>query len=151
MVGAQSFVLMAPRLIWRAGVVPYWLPFSDGESVGALARYAETARPRYRDIDMTLMAHGTDSVGDSGPADWDRVLRAATREGRLAGVDPERFPADFGVYFRYRDRLGALAQRPCPPLELEWFAEFVACHAVRYAVDLTVSEPPGPNRRLTSA
>lgn len=146
---AQSFVLTAPRLIWRAGVVPYWLTFSDRDSLAALTRYVETAQPRYRDIDMTLMAHGTDSVGVSGPADWDRVFRAATRRGRLAGVDPARFPADFGVYFRYRDQLATLPERPCPPLDLDWFAEFAGSHAIRYAVDVSASEPPGPDRRLS--
>lgn len=133
---AESFVLLAPRMALQAGAVPYWLTFSDRPSVQDLVGYLD-ATEAFDDIDMTLMAHGTESIGVSTPGDWQRVLDRARRRGDLAGVDPRRFPADFGVMVRYRDVLERHRRHPVPsPLSVRWVEEFLATRTGRYSVDV---------------
>lgn len=134
----QSFVLLAPLLTLLTGVVPYWLSFSDRESVGNLVRYLDAAEP-FDEIGLTLMAHGTDSIGLSTSADWGRVLSRARGAGWLAGVDPRRFPADFGVFLRYRDALNRRASYPLPqPLPVDRLAAFLEARAADYSVGFSI-------------
>lgn len=132
---AQSFALLAPHLVLRAAAVPYWLSFSHRSSLEQLGRYLDTAGP-FDDIAVTLMAHGTDSIGLSAPTDWQRVLGRARRCGQLAGVDPRRFPADFGVFLRYRDTLTRQARYPIPqPLPVQSFEHFLDARAGDHSVE----------------
>lgn len=134
----QSFALVAPMLTLRAGAVPYWLSFSDRGSVDGLVRYLDGSEP-FDEIALTLMAHGTDSIGLSTTADWERVLGRARTVGRLAGVDPRRFPADFGVFLRYRDVLRRVASYPLPhPLPVERLAAFLERRRGDYPVEYSV-------------
>lgn len=133
----ESFVLLAPVLALQARAVPYWLPFSDRASVEGLVRFLDATEP-YDDVALTLMAHGTDSIGISTPADWQQALNRARHSGRLAGVDPRRFPADFGVFLRYRDLLNRRARYPLPPrLPVARFREFLGASADGYPLEVS--------------
>lgn len=133
----ESFVFLAPTLMLQAGAVPYWLTFSDQPSVAHLTEYLDAAKP-FDDIDLTLMAHGTESIGLSTRGDWEAVLARARKRGRLAGVDPQRFPADFGVFVRYRDILRQYAHHGVPTsLPVSWLQDFLAERAGSYGVEVS--------------
>lgn len=111
----ESFVLVDPYWMLRAGAVPYWTTFNALPGVDRLANYLDGTDP-YRTIEATLISNGTWTPGLAGPDDWQAVLDRAMVDGRLAGVDPRRFPTDLAVFARYRDNLRRSHPRwPLPP------------------------------------
>ena len=108
----ESFVLIDPYWVLRAGAVPYWATFNAEPGLERLCAYLDGADP-YELIEATLVSNGTSTPGVAGPDEWATVLAKAPR-GRLAGVDPARFPSDLAVFARYRDTLRAT--RPLLPL-----------------------------------
>ncbi len=123
---AESFVLIDPYWVLRAGAVPYWATFNTEPGVDHLLGYLEQTDP-YRVIEATLVSNGTCTPGLAGPDLWEPVLQRASGVGRLAGVDASRFPTDLAVFARYRDTLSAtrpLRQLPAPlePAELDKYA-----------------------------
>ncbi|HET9078084.1 MAG TPA: hypothetical protein VFN68_14200 [Acidimicrobiales bacterium] len=133
----ESFVLVDPYWMLRAGAVPYWITFNAQPGLERLADYLRGAEP-YDVIEATLISNGTWTPGLAGPDQWKDVLACARRRGRLAGVDPERFPSDLAVFARYRDSLRRTRPRwplppPLEPTDLDGFARE---HAGRYGVTL---------------
>jgi hypothetical protein len=133
----ESFVLIDPYWVLRAGAVPYWATFNTEVGVEHLCAYLDQAEP-YDLIEATLVSNGTTTPGEAGPPAWEPVLGRARLGGRLAGVDPERFPSDLAVFARYRDTLRKSAVHyplppPLEPAEMEKFAEL---HAERYGVEM---------------
>ena len=121
----ESFVLIDPYWVLRAGAVPYWATFNAEPGLERLARYLEDADP-YDLIEATLVSNGTSTPGVAGPDEWRPVL-AKARRGALAGVDPARFPSDLAVFTRYRDTLRSTRPRqplpfPLRPADVEAFA-----------------------------
>lgn len=100
----ESFVLVDPWWVLRAGAVPFWLTFNGRRGHDLLAAYLRRA-PRWRRADYTMIANGTRSIGLVGLQEWDALLRGHADEVRLAGVDPRRYPADLALFARYRDPL----------------------------------------------
>lgn len=127
---AESFVLIDPYWVLRSGAVPYWATFNTEPGVEHLLAYLDETDP-YEVIEATLVSNGTFTPGLAGPDHWDPVLRRATRQGRLAGVDAARFPTDLAVFARYRDTLRRSRPRyplpePLEPAELDKFAAEVS-------------------------
>lgn len=119
----ESFVLLDPYWVLRAGAVPYWVTFNAEPGVARLEAYLDGAEP-YRRIEATLVSNGTRTPGLAGPERWGPVFARATEGGGFSGVDPDRFPTDLAVFARYRDALRAARPRlalpsPLPLSELD--------------------------------
>jgi hypothetical protein len=111
----ESFVLLYPYWVLRAGAVPYWMTFNTEPGVEHLARYLGQSDP-YDLIEATLVSNGTWTAGLAGPDHWKRIFEHARLGGGFSGVDTERFPSDLAVFVRYRDALRrSAAQAPLPP------------------------------------
>lgn len=132
----ESFVLVDPYWVLRAGAVPYWTTFNALPGVERLTEYLDNAEP-YDTIEATLISNGTWTPALAGPDEWAPVLARTRSDGRLAGVDPRRFPTDLAVFARYRDTLRRARPRwglpaPLRPADLDEFAAGVAGnHRVR--------------------
>lgn len=122
----ESFVLLDPYWVLRAGAVPYWVTFNAEPGVRRLVEYLEHAEP-YDVIEATMISNGTWTPGLAGPDRWRPVFDHARQFGRFAGVDPDRFPTDLAVFARYRDSLRSTRPRlPLPaPLTFDDFGRFV--------------------------
>ncbi len=100
----ESFLLLDPYWVLRAGAVPYWVTFNSEQGVRRLCAYLDRTET-YRRIEATLISNGTRTVDMAGPERWGPVFERAEDGGALAGVDERRFPTDLAVYARYRDTL----------------------------------------------
>jgi hypothetical protein len=131
----ESFVHQQPYWALRHGLVPYWSIFSVEPSVARLERYLDTTDP-YAEIFVNLFSHGVDSIGIAKGERWQAVLDRARREGRFLGVNPGRFPRDFGSAVRYYYKLKQLdGDYPLPdPLTLAQLDRFLADQGGRFAV-----------------
>ena len=134
----ESFVLIDPHWVLRAGAVPYWVTFNAEAGVSHLEKYL-TAAPSYRHIGATLVSNGTRTVGLAGPERWDPILARAATSGRLCGVDRRRFPTDLAVFARYRDDLRARQpRRPIPPsMSIRDFETFLKAHGSDWGIATT--------------
>lgn len=136
----ESFVLIDPHWVLRAGAVPYWVTFNADAGVRHLEKYLSSAPP-YRHIGATLVSNGTRTVGLAGPERWDPILARGRGGGSLSGVDRRRFPTDLAVFARYRD--GLRARRPRreipPPMSMSDFEAFLGHHGREWGV--TSGEP----------
>jgi hypothetical protein len=124
---ASSFVLMEPYWTLRTGSVPFWMVFNMESSRKAVLDYLDGSDP-FDDIHLMLFSNGVpDAVGVTSGDDWNEVLDRARRRGVPAGVDLQRFPADFSVLARYHGAMKAIAARyPLPaPLTLEELDRFI--------------------------
>ena len=122
----ESFVLVDPYWVLRAGAIPYWITFNSMSGLERLSEYLDGADP-FDVIDAALISNGTSTPGLAGPDEWQPVLDRARRSGGLAGVDRDRFPTDLAVFARYRDSLRRARPRwplpgPLRPAELDRFA-----------------------------
>lgn len=111
----ESFMLLAPRWVLRRRAVPFWMAFPVEADADALARFLAA-----RDVDelhLLLFSHGVESAGSVPAGRWRELLDLA-RSGGFVGVDPERFPRDFGVLGRYHRALPPVEDPPPPPLGL---------------------------------
>lgn len=135
----ESFVLLDPWWVLRAGAVPLWMTFNTDAGAGSVERYLDSSPP-YARIEVTLVSNGIDAVGLASIDRWRKVLARATSEGRFAGVDPARFPRDLAVFARFRDTLRAGPAWPMPaPLALDELDAFLSERGDRYAVSVTRS------------
>jgi hypothetical protein len=134
----ESFVLVDPYWVLRAGTVPYWITFNAEPGVERLAAYLDRADP-YAVIEATLISNGTRTPGVVGPDELSPVLDRASSSGHLAGVDARRFPTDLAVFARYRDTLRSARPRwPLPaPLTVGELEEFTSSASGRYRVSVS--------------
>lgn len=132
----ESFALVEPFWALRTGCAPFWTKFPMEPSARRLERYLEAAEP-FDEIYATLFSHGTESVGLAPPERWEPALSRARRKGAFLGVHEDRFPRDFGVFFRFHRELKALPSRyPIPgPLSLAELDAFLEGTRGRYEVD----------------
>lgn len=139
----ESFILMDPWWTLRTGSVPFWMKFNVSDSADALEHYLDAAGP-FDEIHMMLFSHGTESAGLAPIDRWQALLRRARRQGRLVGVDAEKYPKDFGSFARYHTEVQRIPDRvPMPePLSLEALDAFFAEVGDRYTVDC--SDVPTP-------
>ncbi len=121
-------MLLDPWWVLRSAAVPYWMTFNTEAAADGLGRYLAEAKP-YDEIALTLVSNGLRTVGLASIERWRALLARARRNGRFAGVDPDRFPSDLAVFARYQDVLRASPHVPMPePLTL---ADVDAFHAER--------------------
>lgn len=134
----ESFVLIDPYWVLRAGAVPYWVTFNTEPGVEHLTRYLDRTDP-YDLIESTLISNGTWTVGLAGPEHWDAVFKRARRAGRFSGVDDKRFPSDLAVFTRYRDNLRRSAgQEPLPPpVAADQVEAFLSSQGQNYGVTVS--------------
>lgn len=137
----ESFVLIDPHWVLRAGAVPYWVTFNTEPGVEHLARYLDAADP-YDRIQATLISNGTWTVGLAGPDHWDTIFVRARRGGGFSGVDVRRFPSDLAVFTRYRDALRhAATSNPLPPpVTVRQAEEFLVRHGPRFGITVGATE-----------
>jgi hypothetical protein len=96
--------------------VPFWTFFPVCRAAVDLGAYLD--RVAYDEIDVMLFNHGTRSRGLAEVRTWQELAGRARVRGRLLGVDPTAFPADFASFARYAKALRSLpeATRPWSPL-----------------------------------
>jgi hypothetical protein len=116
---AETFMLVEPYWALRTGSVPYWAVFNTEPSQRALADYLDRSED-FEEIRLGLFSHGVESVGMAGAADWARVLDRATKVGTFLGTDPEHYPRDFAVLFRFRRELARVRGRQALPEPVTW-------------------------------
>lgn len=137
----ESFVLLDPLWVLRAGAVPYWMTFNSDTAANHLERYLGQSGP-FRRIDLSLIANGMRSPGLASVERWRSILGQATAEGRFAGTDPRRYPSDLASFARYRDVLRhSRPLYPLPePLPAGAVAGFFADRGPELAVGVSASD-----------
>lgn len=115
----SSFVVHDPWRTFETGSVPFWTFFPVQSAARDLSDYL--ASTSYDDVDVMLFSHGAESRGLADAQTWQRIAGRARRRGRLLGVNPKTFPADFPVFARYTTALRSLpdAGLPWSPLSVE--------------------------------
>jgi hypothetical protein len=100
----ESFVLLDPYWVLRAGAVPYWMTFNTESSAHHLERYLDKTE-LFSTIDVALVANGLTTPGLASIELWRHILGRASTTGRFAGTDVSRYPSDLASFARYRDVL----------------------------------------------
>lgn len=139
----ESFVLLEPHWVLRAGAVPLWMTFNMQPSLEFVHRYLDGVPP-YDRIYLMLFAHGVDSVGLPPIDEWRRLLGRAREHGEFLGLRPRSYPAHFAHFARYSQALRQKipARHPMPdPLQLEQVEHFIRDHGERYRVRLEGGRP----------
>ena len=113
----DNFLLMDPWTTMQQHAIPFWLSFCTEPSAHALQRYLDR-QPPFRNIDLLLFSHGTESIGMAPIERWQQLLNYAIDEGAFVGVDPERFPRDFNSLARFDTELQQRAPLLPPPAPL---------------------------------
>ncbi len=96
----ESFILMDPHRVWRAGLVPFWMFFNMLPSLQSLTHYLET-RSAFDEIALMLFSHGVRSIGLATIEEWNQCLSKARKRGFYVGVDTRAYPQDFAVFVNY--------------------------------------------------
>lgn len=109
----SSFIVHDPWRTISTASVPFWTFFPVQRAAADLATYLDTRS--YDDIDIMLFSHGVRSRGLADARTWQQLAERAGRRGRLLGVDPSAFPADFSTFVRYSRALESL-----PPAAHPW-------------------------------
>jgi hypothetical protein len=110
----ESFILLEPYWTVRLGLVPFWMVFNMEPSAELLERYL-AGTSHFRDISLTLFAHGVDSVGLPPLKRWQTLLGRALANGGMVGVNPRTYPAHFSVFARYQSELRKLGSPRAMP------------------------------------
>jgi hypothetical protein len=66
----------------------------------SLEEYLDKAEP-YRDVNVFLFEHGTDSPRIATPEEFQAAVRRHGAAAHFDGLDPGRFPHDIGTLGRY--------------------------------------------------
>lgn len=135
----DSFIVIEPYWVLRTGAVPYWMVGNTQPSLDRLHAYLSGTTP-YERIYLTLFPHGVDSVGVPPIGAWRDVFARARREGGFLGMDPDAYPAHFGVFGGYSHAVRDLAPHRRMPdfLPLERAEAFVAGVGRQHGVRLEV-------------
>ena len=133
----ESFVLVQPWWALRTGTVPYWTSFNALPDAESIEDYLDESGP-YDEIDLIPVSNGVRAAGQAPVERWRSILGRAESDGRFLGVDPVKYPADFGTYYRYHAELPeAIPDRhPLPaPVSLEAFDAFLDDPPREYPVE----------------
>lgn len=131
----ESFIVMEPYWTIRTGSVPFWMVFNTDPSAHALESYLRDHS--FKEIFLMLFSHGVDSIGLASIERWQKIVELAQERGSFIGVDPKRYPRDFGVFVRYNPELRRIVspRYPIPPaLTLPEFEQFLTESTGRYRV-----------------
>lgn len=133
---AESFIMIEPWWALRTGSIPFWMKFNVDSSAAGLESYLDEAGP-FQEIYAMLFSHGTESAGLAPIERWEKLLKRARVQGRLVGVNAEKYPSDFGVLTRYHTAMQEIPDRyPMPePLSLEQLDRFQEGAGDRYNVE----------------
>jgi hypothetical protein len=101
----ETFVMVEPHQALRLRAVPFWLIFNGMPSLRTAFSFLDEQPTDYPCIWLTLFSHGTDGVGLASAEDWRRLIGRAQIHGAFLGVDPLRYPSDFGSLARYQEAL----------------------------------------------
>jgi hypothetical protein len=137
----SNFALTDPHRTLRHRAVPLWLSFNVVDSADALERHLDE-HDDYDEALGLLFSHGVRSVGVAPIDRWQRLL-ARARSGRLVGVDPSAYPADFATFARYGPALDRLTddRPPPPPLDPELAWRLLADVGPQHRVEVEVVAP----------
>ena len=115
----SSFIVHDPWRTLATASVPFWTFFPVRQAAEDLEAYLD--RATYQDIAIMLFNHGVRSRGLVDAQSWEQLAGRARRHGRLLGVDPAAFPADFATFARYTKALKALpdATQPWSPMAVD--------------------------------
>jgi hypothetical protein len=133
----ECFGLLEPWWALRTGSVPFWMAFTAEPSADAVDAYLDRAAP-FDEMFLMLMSNGAESIGLTPIARWRSILGRARQRGEFLGIDPSKFPKDFGSFFRYSadlERLIPERYEPPDPLTLDELDQFVATTEGRYDVE----------------
>jgi hypothetical protein len=84
----------------------------------ALQRYLAETEP-YDRIDLALFCHGVESAGIATIAQWREI------GGSFSGLDPRRYPRDFGTFFAFSAALRRGQRHPIPePMSVADFEDY---------------------------
>jgi hypothetical protein len=133
----ESFILLEPYWPLALGAVPFWMTFNMEPSLQRLRNYLAESE-RFDQINLTLFAHGVDSVGLPPIEAWQSVLKRGRKGGSFLGVHPKTYPSHFAAFARYQTDMKKLSPRhPLPePLPLSRFERFVEARRGSYPVRL---------------
>lgn len=122
----ESFTVQAPLLTIRTGSIPYWLFFNVDAAADKLEKYLQGTAP-FEEIFMMILSHGNNSIGLTPISRWRSIMSQARKKSEFIGMDPDKYPLDFGVYARYSPELEEkVNDSPAlPPLKLKEFNEFM--------------------------
>lgn len=98
------FFLLEPYWTLCTGAVPFWMAFNAKNSVEAVTRYLK-ASPPFDDIFLMPFNHGVKGQGLATITDYKEIFSYAKYKGDFIGSQPELYPFDFGIYFRYESDL----------------------------------------------
>jgi len=114
------FILGDPWQTLCAAAVPFWIHFAVQPALQALEEYLDKAEP-YRDVNVFLFEHGTESPGIATPEEFGAVVRRHGAAVHFDGLDLQRFPHDIGTLGRYGQVFDQLprARHPWSPLPVE--------------------------------
>ena len=133
----ESFVLVQPWWALRTGAVPYWTTFNGLSDAESLDRYLDGVEP-YDDINLIPLSNSVRAAGQASIERWRAVLSRAERQGRFLGVDPAKYPADLGMYYRYSTELPeAIPDRhllPCS-VSIDDFKMFLDSSHCKYPIE----------------
>jgi hypothetical protein len=144
----ESFITHEPYWALRTGSVPFWMKFNMEASAEWLEEYLNNTDP-YDEIYITLFSHGVEAVGLPSIDRWRAILSRARKRGEFIGVDPSKFPLDFGTFVEYYTGLKKTvpARYPLPGyLTLERFESFVREHEDVYPVTWRGMEEQAPQQ-----
>ena len=132
----DNFLLMDPWTTMQQHAIPFWLSFCTEPSASSLQRYLDR-QPPFRNIDLMLFSHGTESIGMASIDRWQQLLNYATDEGAFVGVDTEKFPRDFATLSRFDRELQQRAPLlpPPDPLTVESFLAAVQRYGDKFHVE----------------
>lgn len=135
----ENFALVAPYRIVQSGTLPFWLAFNTQNSCERLEAYLK----KHRDLSylyLLLMSNGvTEGIGLATIDQWQKVLKLASKEGRLIGVDEREYPLDFATFLRYQKELIKCLANGFPkpsPLTIEEVKEFIEQSSNSYSLIL---------------
>jgi hypothetical protein len=109
----SSFIVHDPWQTIATASVPFWTFFPVRSAAADLDDYLDNRT--YDDIEIMLFSHGVNSRGLADARTWQQLADRARCRGRLLGVDPSAFPADFPTFVRY-----SRALRSLPPAAQPW-------------------------------
>jgi hypothetical protein len=110
----ESFALLDPFHVARAGAAKYWTLFPVQGSAEGASRYLDSCA-HFSVIDALLFNHGVRSAGLADTQSWQQIVDRGARPGHLLGVRAGAFPADFASFARYGPALRRLPTADQPP------------------------------------
>ncbi len=133
---AETFVCAEPGWALATGTVPLWLTFATEPALDVLSKYLGDSEG-FTDLLITLFPHGVRSAGYASVQRW---CHAALDHGiapTIAGVDADKWPADFAALATYAGELNRRvpAGEYPPRLSLADAAAAVSRHGRAHGVE----------------